>query len=155
MYSNFLVATDGSKLADAVVIHATDLARRLGARITAFHAAAEYPEPIYTEGMMVELVSREAYESSAQASSRKLLARVEKKAAAAGVPCVTHSVLSSTAWESILAAAKKHKCDAIVMGSHGRGGLAALLIGSTTQKVLTHTRLPVIVVRCLNPSRRS
>ena len=147
MYSNLLVATDGSKLSDKAVTHAIDLAKRLGARITAFHAVPEYPEPIYTEGMMVEMVSRKAYTTGTAANAEKMLARIAKKASAAGVPCETHHAMSRSPWEAILAAARKYKCDAIVMGSHGRGGLASLLVGSVTQKVLAHTKLPVIVAR--------
>ncbi len=133
MYTNLLVATDGSKLSDRAVIHAIDLAKRLGAKITAFHAVPGYPEPIYTEGMMVEMISRKAYMTGTSANAEKVLDRIAKKAAAAGVPCATHHAVSRSPWEAILAAAKKYKCDAIVMGSHGRGGLASLLVGSVTQ----------------------
>ena len=69
------------------------------------------------------------------------------RAEAAGVKCETRHALSRAPWEAILSAAKKYKCDAIVMGSHGRGGLAALFLGSETQKVLAHSKLPVIVAR--------
>ena len=147
MYSNLLVATDGSKLSDKAVSHAIALAKRLGARITAFHAVPEYPEPIYTEGMMVEMLSRKAYSTGTAANAQKMLDRIGKKAAAAGVACETHHAMSRSPSDAILAAAKKYKCDAIVMGSHGRGGLASLLVGSVTQKVLAHTKLPVIVAR--------
>ena len=147
MYSNLLVATDGSKHSNKAVVHAIDLAQRLGAKLTFFHAAPDYPEPIYTEGMMVEMVSRKAYVSSAAETAATVLARSAKKAAAAGVRCETHHGLSRAPSDAILAAAKKYKCDAIVMGSRGRTGLTALLVGSVTQKVLAHAKVPVIVVR--------
>lgn len=83
----------------------------------------------------------------AAADAEKVLAKVAKRAAADGVKCDTRYALSHAPWEAILAAAKKNKCDAIVMGSHGRGGLAALFLGSETQKVLAHAKLPVIVAR--------
>jgi len=147
MYENLLVATDGSKLSDKAVTHAIDLAQRLGAKITVFHAAPEYPNPIYTEGVMIEMMSRKAYVTGAAAHSSTILSRIAKKAEAAGVPCETHHALSRSPSDAIVAAAKRYKCDAIVMGSRGHGGLKAFLIGSVTQRVLAQTKLPVIVAR--------
>ena len=77
----------------------------------------------------------------------KILDPVAAKAGAAGVSFTSADAISPSPWEAILAAARKHKCDAIVMASHGRRGISALLLGSETQKVLTHSRVPVIVVR--------
>ena len=76
-----------------------------------------------------------------------MLDAVTAKAEAAGVECKTTYAIAAAPWEAILDAAKKQKCDAIVMASHGRRGVSALLLGSETQKVLTHSKLPVIVVR--------
>jgi nucleotide-binding universal stress UspA family protein len=147
MYTNLLVATDGSKHSEKAVAHAIGLAGKLGARVTAFYAAPDYPEPVYSEGIIYEVMSRKDYAAMATADAQKILAQVAKKAAAAKVECETRHALSRAPWEAILAAAKKNKCDAIVMGSHGRGGLAALFLGSETQKVLAHSKLPVIVAR--------
>ena len=147
MYTNLLVATDGSKLSEKAVLHAIGLARKLGAKVTAFYAAPDYPEPVYSEGIIYEMMSRKDYAAMAAADAEKILAKIAKKAEAAGVRCETRHALSRAPWEAILAAAKKYKCDAIVMGSHGRGGLAALFLGSETQKVLAHSKLPVIVAR--------
>jgi nucleotide-binding universal stress UspA family protein len=147
MYTNLLLATDGSKLSEPAVAHAIGLAGKLGATVTAFYAAPDYPEPMYSEGIIYETVSRKDYAVMAAADAAKVLAKVAKKAATAGVKCETRHALSRAPWEAILAAAKKNKCDAIVMGSHGRGGLAALFLGSETQKVLAHSKLPVIVAR--------
>ena len=147
MYTNLLVATDGSKLSERAVGHAIDLAKKLGAKVTAFYAAPDYPEPVYSEGIIYEMMSRKEYAALAAADADKILAKVAKKAEAAGVACEMHHALTRAPWEAILAAAKKHKCDVIVMGSHGRGGLAALFLGSETQKVLAHSKLPVIVAR--------
>ena len=77
----------------------------------------------------------------------RILSAVGAKAKAAGIRFATAQAIAAAPWEAILAAAKKHKCDAIVMASHGRRGVAALILGSETQKVLTHSKLPVIVVR--------
>ena len=79
--------------------------------------------------------------------AQKILSAVKLKAEAGGVECDLLHTVASAPWEAILAAAKKAKCDAIVMASHGRRGVSALLLGSETQKVLTHSKLPVIVVR--------
>ena len=81
------------------------------------------------------------------ADLRQVLDRAAAKAKAAGVDCATAHVIAAAPWEAILAAAKKGKCDAIVMASHGRRGISALLLGSETMKVLTHGKVPVIVVR--------
>jgi nucleotide-binding universal stress UspA family protein len=147
MYTNLLVATDGSKHSEKAVAHAIGLAGKLGAKVTAFYAAPDYPEPVYSEGIIYEVMSRKDYAAMAAADAEKLLAKVAKKAAAADVQCETRHAFSRAPWEAILAAARKYKCDAIVMGSHGRGGLAALFLGSETQKVLAHSKLPVIVAR--------
>ena len=147
MYKNLLVATDGSKLSDKAVAHAVGLARAVGATITAFYAAPDYPMPAYADGVVYEPVSRREYQKLAAQDAEKILAKVVAKAKAGGVECKTAFDIAGTPWEAILAAAKKNKADAIVMASHGRRGLSAVLLGSETQKVLTHTKLPVIVVR--------
>ena len=147
MYANLLVATDGSKLSDKAVTHATSLAKAVGASITAFYAAPDYPMPAYADGVVYEPVSRKEYAKLAAEDADRILAAAVTKAKSAGVECRTAFTIAAAPWEAILAAAKKHKCDAIVMASHGRRGLSAVLLGSETQKVLTHTKLPVIVVR--------
>ena len=147
MYKNLLVATDGSKLSDKAVAHAVDLARAVGATTTAFYAAPDYPMPAYADGIVYEPVSRKEYAKLAAQDAEKVLGKAVAKARSAGVECKTAFDIAATPWEAILAAAKKNKADAIVMASHGRRGLSAVLLGSETQKVLTHTKLPVIVVR--------
>ena len=147
MYKNLLVATDGSKLSDKALAHAISLAQAVGATLTAFYAAPDYPMPAYADGVVYEPVSRKEYAKLAAEDAEKILDAAATKAAAAGVDCKTAFAIASAPWEAILAAAKKHKSDAIVMASHGRRGLSAVLLGSETQKVLTHSKLPVIVVR--------
>jgi nucleotide-binding universal stress UspA family protein len=147
MYKNLLVCTDGSKLSDKAVAHAIGLAQAVGAGITAFYAAPDYPLPAYADGVVYEPVSRKEYAKLASADAEKVLGAVTAKAEAAGIACKTTYAIAAAPWEAILNAAKKQKCDAIVMASHGRRGVSALLLGSETQKVLTHSKLPVIVVR--------
>lgn len=147
MYSNLLVPTDGSKLSDKAVAQAIALAQAIKAKITAFHASPDYPVPVYAEGVSVPLMSKRDYTKQAKADAQKVLDRVALKAAAAGVDCATVHAIADAPWEGILACAKKARCDAIVMASHGRSGLTAMLLGSETTKVLTHSKLPVLVVR--------
>jgi nucleotide-binding universal stress UspA family protein len=147
MYRNILVATDGSKLSSKAVVHAIGLARALGAKLTAFYASPDYPLPAYAEGVIYEPMSPREYERLCTKEAEKIFKQVEVKAAASRVKLATVHSISSAPWEAILAAAKKNKADAIMMASHGRTGVSALLLGSETQKVLTHSRLPVIVIR--------
>ncbi|NDP42199.1 MAG: universal stress protein [Aromatoleum sp.] len=147
MYTNILVPTDGTKLSDKAVAHAVGLAQTVGAKLTLFYAAPDYPMPAYADGVVYEPVSRKEYAKLASADAEKILDAAGRKGIAAGIECVTAYSIAAAPWEAILAAAKKHKCDAIVMASHGRRGVSALLLGSETQKVLTHSKLPVIVVR--------
>jgi nucleotide-binding universal stress UspA family protein len=146
MYKNILVATDGSKLSMKAVDHALELAAAVGAKVTAFYAAPDYPMPAYTDGVVYEPVSKKEYAKLSEQDAAKILDAVTAKAKTAKVECTTRFTIAAAPWEAIIAAAKKNKCDAIVMASHGRRGITAVLLGSETQKVLTHTKLPVIVV---------
>ena len=130
-----------------IVNDSISLAKRLGAKLTAFYAAPDYPIPMYADGVVYEPVSKKEYAAITEKEAGKILGAAAAKAKAAGVPCATVHAIAHAPWEAILDAAKKQKCDAIVMASHGRRGVSALLLGSETQKVLTHGKLPVIVIR--------
>ena len=147
MYKHVLVPTDGSELSAKAVQHAIDLAQSVGARLTAFYASPEYPTPIVAEGIVLEPVSLADYEARANEEAREILEPVVRQAEAAGVACASEHLIASVPWEAILRAAGKVGADAIVMASHGRRGLSAMLLGSETQRVLTHSTIPVIVVR--------
>ena len=82
-----------------------------------------------------------------EAAARKALAVIEIEAELAKVPCATAIVRSARPWKGILAAAHRRRCDAIVIASHGRSGLGGLVLGSETGKVLSHSRIPVLVTR--------
>jgi nucleotide-binding universal stress UspA family protein len=97
--------------------------------------------------MAYSLPSPREFDKQAKAVATKLLDRAAAIAKKSGVQCGTMSAQGETPWEAILAAAKKAKADTIVMASHGRRGLASLLLGSETTKVLTHSKVPVLVVR--------
>ena len=147
MYKNILVATDGTRLSGKAVTHAIALAKALGARLTAFYASPDYPLPVYAEGAIVEPMSRREYAAICKEEADRILGAVAAKAKSARVALNAVHVVNSTPWRAILAAARRHRCDAIVMASHGRRGVSAMLLGSETQKVLTHSKIPVIVVR--------
>ena len=147
MYRNILVATDGSQLSAKAITHAIALARALGAKLTGFYASPDYPLPVYADGVMYEAVTPREYAATCKKLADRILSAVGAKAKAAGIRFTAVHAIAAAPWEAILAAARKEKCDAIVMASHGRRGVSALLLGSETQKVLTHSKLPVIVVR--------
>jgi nucleotide-binding universal stress UspA family protein len=146
MYTHLLVATDGSKLSRKAVTHAIELAQAVGAKLTAFYASPEYPIPIAIEGVSYSPITPKEYISLCKKEADKILKPISLKAQAAGVEFDSSHVVAASPWAAILAAAKKNKCDGIVMASHGRRGVSALLLGSETQKVLTHSKLATIVV---------
>jgi nucleotide-binding universal stress UspA family protein len=147
MYKNILVATDGTRLSGKAIAHAIALAKALDAGLTAFYASPDYPLPVYAEGAIVEPMSRREYAALCKDEADRILGAVAAKAKSARVAFNAAHAINSTPWRAILAAARKHRCDVIVMASHGRRGVSAMLLGSETQKVLTHSKIPVIVVR--------
>ena len=147
MYEHLLVATDGSKLSANAVATAVALANALGAKVTALYASPGYPTPMYAEGVAYAPMSRKEYAALCAKEADKILKPVSRTAEAAGVELESVHVIADAPWEAILAAARKGKCDVIVMASHGRRGVSAFLLGSETQKVLTHSKVPVVVVR--------
>jgi nucleotide-binding universal stress UspA family protein len=147
MYAHLMVPTDGAKLSEKAELQAIALAQALKAQITFFYASPEMPMPAYADGVIYEPLSKREYNRLAAKEADQILGRAMAKAAAAGVESARVHAIDSSPWEAILKAAKKSKCDLIVMASHGRRGLSAMLLGSETQKVLTHGKLPVLVVR--------
>jgi nucleotide-binding universal stress UspA family protein len=147
MYRHILVPTDGSALSEKAVRHAIALAKSTGARVTAFHATPSYPRPVYTDAMVQDADVRKQYASAASREAASVLSPIERSAASEGVHCEVVHAVADAPWQAILDAAHRHKCDVIVMASHGRRGMAALLLGSETVKVLTHAKVPVVVVR--------
>ncbi len=145
MYKHLLVPVDGSKLSDKAVTRAVELAKATNARITLVHVVPEYPMQIYAEGVSVTMVSRRDFAKAMKEEAAKLLDRAAAKVK--GVEVNTLQATGNAPWEAILAGAKKAKADTIVMASHGRRGIASLLLGSETTKVLTHSKIPVLVVR--------
>ena len=148
MLKHLLVATDGSKLSDKAVNAAIGLARDLGAKLTGFHATEDYPIMPFPEyAMFGESLTPAMWKEDEEKRARRMLEKVEAKAKKAGVACDTNFSLALHPYEAILQAAKKARCDLIVMASHGRRGIQGVVLGSETNKVLTHSKLPVLVVR--------
>jgi nucleotide-binding universal stress UspA family protein len=148
MYKHILVPTDGSKLSAKAIRSAAGLAKACRAKLTGIYVIPRYEPPVYSEGAMLGMpVSRRVYLESAEKTAKKALAVVEIESQTAGVASSTVSVVGDRPWQAIIDAAKRRKCDAIVMASHGRKGLTGLLLGSETVKVLTHSRVPVLVCR--------
>jgi nucleotide-binding universal stress UspA family protein len=147
VYRNILLATDGSTLSGRAEAHAIALAGSMSARLTVVYVSPELPSPATADGVIYEPVSKREHAAMCKAAGEKIVRRALDRAAAAKITAAGVQIMAASPWEGILAAARRNKCDAIVMASHGRRGLAAMLLGSETQKVLTHSRLPVLVVR--------
>lgn len=147
MFKHVLVPTDGSELSEATVNRAISFAQDAGARITFFYAQPDFPMPIYGEGALIDPTTPEQFAQSAAQEAARILDSAKGKADAVGVVCDTDTQINEIPYEAIIDAAERHGCDLIFMASHGRRGLASLLLGSETQKVLTHTRIPVLVYR--------
>ncbi|MGQ0509765.1 MAG: universal stress protein [Betaproteobacteria bacterium] len=148
MFKHILVPTDGSKLSGKAITQAIGIAKLSGAAITGLYVLAPYSMAMYGEAALyVPEASRKRYEELAQREADKALAVLVKQAAAAGINARQAVVTQYGPWEGIIRTAKAKKCDLIVMASHGRKGLAGLVLGSETTKVLTHSKVPVLVCR--------
>ena len=148
MYKHILVPTDGSKLSSKAVRTAANLAKALGAKLTGVYVTAPYVDASYGEVVAyAPPLTERRYKELAAREAKKALAAIEIEAQADGVPFGTVCVTNEHPWKAIVRVAQSRKCDVIVMASHGRRGLAGLLLGSETNKVLTHSKIPVLVCR--------
>ena len=148
MYKHILVPTDGTKLSARAIRAACALAQTCGAKITGVYVIPPYVPPIYAEGMIyIADLGPKRHKEVMQKAAKKALAVVGAEARRAGVACASAAPVADQPWEGILKAARGKRCDLIVMASHGRRGIAGLLLGSETTKVLTHSKIPVLVCR--------
>lgn len=149
MYRNILLPTDGSRLAAKGFKAGIKLAAALGARATGVYVIPPYMPPVYGEAAVfyVPGLAPEEYKKTSESAARKALAAIESEAKKARVRCTTRFVTASRPYDGILRAARAAKCDAIAMATHGRGGVAGVLLGSETTRVLAHSKIPVIVIR--------
>ena len=145
MFQHILVATDGSPLSTTAVDNALALARDAGAKVTVLTAI----EPFHVLSTDSKQISdtRETYERHTKAEAARHLAEAERKAKALGIQCNVIQMEHEHPYKAIIETAKKSGCDLIAMASHGRRGVSALVIGSETTKVLTHSSIPVLVYR--------
>ncbi len=146
MFKHILICTDGSPLAIKSAKGGIALAKALKAKVTTYYAI-ENLLPIYSEGYAFDPQTIERFDVAIQTVAKKHVDAIGKLAKAAGVPVACVVTKTSSAQEGIIAAAKKQKCDAIVMASHGRSGLSKIFMGSVTQQVLAHSKLPMVVYR--------
>ena len=147
MFRHILIPTDGSPVANKAVKAGIGLAKQLGARVTGYYSVEAIQPRVYGEGYIVDNKTIKAFEQQARAVGQKHIDMMGRAAAAAGVKFTGMVTVAETPYDGIIEAAKKQKCDAIFMASHGRRGLAGILMGSVTHKVLTHSKLPVLVYR--------
>ena len=149
MFKHILLPTDGSKLSDKAVKQAIKLARALGAKITTVHVIEKFHLRTPDEGFELPKIPalKKRFEEEEASLAKKILDSVKEAARTAGVECDVVVAASDVPYEMIINQATKCKCDLIIMASHGRRGLQGVLLGSETQKVLTHSKIPVLVCR--------
>jgi nucleotide-binding universal stress UspA family protein len=149
MFKHILIPTDGSKLAAKGVKAGTKLAKALGAKVSGLYVSFPYVPPIYGEAALyyVPGMSPQECRKIFEKQAKKALAVVEIEARTARVPCTIRFETGDQPWKAILRTARSRKCDAIVMASHGRGGIGGLILGSETTHVLAKSKIPVLVVR--------
>jgi nucleotide-binding universal stress UspA family protein len=144
MFKRILVPTDGSTVTEKAVQTAMMLAKAGGGALYTISVKEPFPYSAISE--MQPVPPQEFYDAQERIAAARVKA-VQDAAVAAGVSCNAHTVEALHPWEAILDHAKSQQCDVIVMASHGRRGVAALLLGSETQRVLIHSPIPVLVVK--------
>ena len=144
MYKRILVPTDGSDITQKAVDTAVALAKAVDARLYTISVKEPFPYSAISE--MQPTPPQEFFDAQERIAAKRV-AGVVDAARAAGLDCQAHTVEALHPWEAIIDHAKQQDCDLVVMASHGRRGVTAMLLGSETQKVLTHTKVPVLIVR--------
>jgi nucleotide-binding universal stress UspA family protein len=147
MFKHILIPTDGSELSDKAIEAGVEFAREVNARVTGFTVVPEYRIPSQVELMSKHGVSMPQYEDESRRHADAALSKISDRARAAGVAFDTDFAQSDVPHEAIIRAAESHGCDLIFMASHGRSGISALIHGSETQGVLSHTKIPTLVYR--------
>ncbi len=147
MFKRILVPIDGSDLSDRAAVAAVELAAIVHGTVVAFNAFPAIHGSAFGTVELSRQILADAHEQQCRAAAERLFAGIRARAVAAGAGFESVVVESNDVWQAILAAARKKQCDVICMASHGRRGVAGVLLGSETQKVLTHSSLPVLVLR--------
>jgi nucleotide-binding universal stress UspA family protein len=148
MFKHILIPTDGSEISSRAISAAMGFAKETGARVTGYYAMQKSPIRVFGEGYQFpDVQTAQNFEKSVYAAGSKYVAQIARAAHKAGVKFQSLLTQAPTPYEGIVEAARKSGCDAIFMASHGRKGLARVALGSVTSKVLTHSKLPVLVYR--------
>ena len=147
MFKHILIPTDGSSVATKAIRAGVALAKEMGARVTGYYAQEPVPPHLHGEGYVSDKRIVAEFERRSHEHAARCVAAVGTAAKAAGVEFEALIERSAVPYRGIIEAARKKKCDAIFIASHGRRGLSGLILGSVTQKVLSHSKLPVLVFR--------
>ena len=142
MFKHLLIPTDGSELSETAIQAGVKFAKSINAKVTGFYAMPMFNMLVHGPAGRIE-----DFVKDSKAHAERFLAVIMQAAKAADVPCETVSQTSDQPYEAIIATAKEKGCDLILMASNGRRGVQAFLLGSETQKVLTHSKIPVLVFR--------
>lgn len=145
MFKHILFPTDGSAASDAAIPACLQFAKEIGASVTCVHVLPTFHIDIVAPEMMV--YSHDRFTIDSELHANKLLVPIVEAAKAIDVPCDSLSMTSDHPYEAIIQAALERECDLITMASHGHRGIKAFLLGSETQKVLSHSKIPVLVFR--------
>ncbi len=148
MFKHILVPTDGSELSQQTARQAIAFAKEIDARITFFSARPQYHTDAYSgESALIDFVTPEEFNAETEHKAKHVLDEVCQAGAEAGVRCTSCSAISETPYKAIIDAAESNACDLIFMASNARKGLSGIIMGSQTNKVLTNSKIPVLVYR--------
>jgi len=148
MFKHILVPVDGSELSNSAVKRAVSFASDAKAKICFYHAQPAFVPPLLAgEGVIMDAGAQQMFADARIKEAEHLLKVAAEHAQKNGVSCHTVTDIHDAPWQGIIEVARQHQCDLIFMSSHGRRGVASLLLGSETQKVLTHCSIPVLVFR--------
>jgi len=147
MFKRLLIPTDGSRIADKAVKAGIRFAKEIGAGVVGYYAIEPVQAYYYSEGAMADGRLIAEFDRQSKAAGEKALAAMAKLARAGRVRFDSLCDKPRTAYDGIVKAARRKKCDVIFMASHGRSGLAKLVMGSVTQNVLAQSKIPVVVYR--------
>ncbi|NCW89818.1 MAG: universal stress protein [Rhodocyclales bacterium] len=147
MFKHLLIPIDGSELSLMAVRKGAEFASEIRALVTLLFVKPEYPVSYYGDGAMIDPTTPEEFSKLTNTIAHRNLKSAEEICAAAGVTTTTVTETSDVPYDVIISTAEQKQCDLIFMASHGRRGITGLLLGSETQKVLTHSKIPVLVYR--------
>lgn len=147
MFKNILIPTDGSKLSLKAIKSGVAFAESIHARVTGCYVVEPFQPYYFGDFIPPDMPTPKEFERHAREAGEACLKQIEAAARAAGVAYSGSVVKADTPYAGVIDAAKKARCDLIYMASHGRSGITGLLLGSETHKVLTHSKIPVLVYR--------